>query len=86
MLTFVELKCSMWQFMSHAYAPHCLWGYCMIHVFELHCLTAHPQYSIQDRTPYEIMTGNSPDISEYVEFAWYETVWYYDQEVQFPED
>jgi hypothetical protein len=32
-----------------------------------------------------MVTGRTPDISEYVEFAWYELLWYYDHD-DFPED
>jgi len=31
------------------------------------------------------VTGRTPDILEYLDYAWYETVWYYDQEAGFPE-
>ena len=81
-----EVKHSLRQLMSHTHAPHCLWDYCMIYVSELRSVTAHPYYSLQGHTPYEIITGNTPDISEYLEFAWYESVWYNAQEVQFPMD
>ena len=32
-----------------------------------------------------MVTGRTPDISEYVEFKWYDLLWYYDHE-DFPED
>ena len=28
--------------------------------------------------PYEHVTGNTPDKSEYLDFSWYAPVWYYD--------
>ena len=31
-----------------------------------------------------MVTGRTPDISEYVDFSWYDFLWYYDQE-DFPE-
>lgn len=36
------------------------------------------------RTPYEILTGNTPDISEFFEDEWYQPVWYYEP-TAFPE-
>ncbi len=33
-----------------------------------------------------MVVGRAPDISEYLDYYWYQTVWYYDQEAQFPED
>jgi hypothetical protein len=45
----------------------------------------HPHYKSHSRTPYEIVTSRTPDISEYLDFQLYQTVWYLDQEAQFPE-
>jgi hypothetical protein len=63
-----------------------LWDYCAAYHSEIRNLTAHPHYNLQGRTPYELVTGNTPDISEYTDFAWYDNVWYFDQEAAFPEN
>ncbi len=34
-------------------------------------------YALHGRTPHGLVTGNSPDISELTDYAWYEPVWYY---------
>ena len=52
----------------------------------MHSLTAHPYFSLHGRTLYELVTGQTPDISEYAEFGFYQTVWYFEQETPFPED
>jgi hypothetical protein len=36
--------------------------------------------------PSEIIKSNTPDISEYAQFVWYEYIWYLDPAVQFIED
>ena len=36
-------------------------------------------------TSYELVTGNTPGISEYVECDWYQPVWYFETN-EFPED
>jgi hypothetical protein len=36
--------------------------------------------------PTELVDGNTPDISEYAQFDWYQLVWYIDPAVQFPDD
>ena len=36
--------------------------------------------------PSEVIEGNTPDISEYGQFDWYQCVWYLDPAVPFPED
>ncbi len=41
-------------------------------------------FNLQGRTPYELVTGQTPDISEYTDYGWYDTVWCFDQEAAFP--
>ncbi len=36
---------------------------------------ALPLYGLHGRTPYEILTGNTPDISEYIEYEWNQPIW-----------
>ena len=49
-------------------------------------MTAHDISGLGDRVPTEIVEGNTPDISECIQFDWYQYVWYFDPAVQFPED
>jgi hypothetical protein len=49
-------------------------------------LTAHDIPSLHDRAPCEAIEGNTPDISEYAQFEWYQYVWYHDPAVRFPDD
>jgi hypothetical protein len=72
--------------MSSRRVPNCLWDFCAIYVCELRCLTVHAHFSMHGRTPYEITTGQTPDISEYTEFSFYEMLWHYDEMAVFPED
>ena len=39
-------------------------------------LTASTAGKLQGRTPLELLTGETPDISEYLDFGWYDRVWY----------
>lgn len=71
-------------FLSHT--PRVFWCYCGKLVLRIRGFIARPLFSMQRRTGYELVTGNTPDITEYVEFDWYQPVWYYDQVVQFPEE
>jgi hypothetical protein len=48
--------------------------------------TAHPLFNLHGRTPYELVTGQPPDILEYTDSGWYDTVWYLDQEAEFSDD
>ena len=45
--------------------------------YEFQNLTASNNVSTEGRTPYEIVHGNSPDISEYKTFLWYQIIWYW---------
>lgn len=80
-----ELKKHVRRTMSKTKTPKRLWDFCATYVAELRCLTAQPLYSLHGRTPYEMVTGNTPDISEYISFSWYQPIWYYDK-TSFPEE
>ncbi|MFN9979156.1 MAG: hypothetical protein ACK53Y_04545, partial [bacterium] len=62
------------------------WDFCATYQAKIRNLTAHPLYALQGRTPHELVTGNTPDISEYTDYQWYQTIWYLDQDASFPED
>jgi len=69
--------------MQRSKTPLPLWDYCATYVAEIISLTSNDIYALHGRTPYEVVTGNTPDITEYVEFRWYEPIYYYD-EANFP--
>ncbi len=83
--TIRELKKTVARLMSRRRAPKRLWDFAATYAADIRTLTAHPLYSLHDCTPYEMVTGNTPDISEWVEFDWYEPLYYYDSEA-FPGD
>ena len=66
--------------------PKRLWDYCMIYQCKLCNLIVHLHCKSHGRIPYEIVKSQTPDISEYLDFQWYQTIWYLDQEAQFPEE
>ena len=63
-----------------------LWDYCMQWHAEIRSLTALPNYRLDGRVPHEIVTGNTPNITEYIEFDWEQYVWYYDIGDGIPEE
>jgi len=71
--------------MNKTGTPLRLWDFCTQYVAELRTLTAQPLFSLHGRTPYELVTGNTPDISEYISFSWYQPVYYLDN-TNFPEE
>lgn len=80
-----ELKKHVRHIMSRTKTPKRLWDFCSRYVAEIRSLTAQPLYSLHGRTPYELVTGNTPDISEYLAFRWYQPVYYFDA-AAFPEE
>jgi hypothetical protein len=80
-----ELKKHVRRIMGKMKTPKRLWDFCATYVAELRCLTAQPLYSLHGRTSYELETGNTPDISEYITFSWFQPIWYYDK-TNFPDE
>jgi hypothetical protein len=54
----------------------CLWDYGL--VYETNILNRTPRRQ-QQRTGIEVVTGKTPDISEWIDIEFYDRVWYYDQ-------
>ncbi len=61
-----------------------LWDFCLEYVSELRSRTALGLPSLNGRTPHELVTGDTPDISEWTEFSFYQPVYYYHSS-DFPE-
>jgi len=73
-----ELKRHVRRLMSRSRTPHKLWDFCCMYATELRNRLARPLPQLHGRTPYEMITGNTPDISEFLEFEWYQPVWYFE--------
>ena len=63
-------------------APEYLWPYCMLWISDVHNITA--QESLDNRTPYEMRHGVTPDISAYILFTFWEEILYLDNEQSYP--
>ena len=51
-------------------SPKKLCQFCLIYVTDTHSHTYHPIYKLDGSNTYEILTGDTPDISESVELDW----------------
>jgi hypothetical protein len=80
-----EMKKAVRHTLKRTRASKRLWYYCTLYHSELRNFTPHPHFKLHGRIPNEIVTGYLPDISEYLDYSWYETVWYHDQDAPFPE-
>jgi len=52
--------------------------FCYEYAADLLSLCASARYDARGRTPYELVTHYTPDISEYVTFSWYQWCYYWD--------
>ena len=72
-----ELKRHVRRLTSRSQTPTVLWDFCCQYVVELRNRIACLLLQLHGHTPYKMITGNTPDISKFLEFTWYQPVWYY---------
>lgn len=72
-----ELKRGTYRHLRRTRTPKRLWCYCMEWYAAVRRLTALDIWSLQGRVPEERRVGDTPDISEYAQFDWYDYVEYY---------
>ena len=64
--------------------PERLWDYCAELKAKIRCHTAHDIPTLNGKVPKTVVTGNTEDISELVEFGWYQWIYYRDATTSFP--
>jgi hypothetical protein len=80
-----ELEKAITRWRRKTNSPAKLWCYCGEWVARIRSLTAHNFDYLHGRVPEEHVSGDTPDISEFSLFTWYQWVWYRDP-ASFPED
>ena len=73
-----EVKRRWFRQMTKRRVPKRLWDYSIVWVCETMPLTANSSFQLKGRTPLELVTGETPDISEYLDFSFYDWIWYRD--------
>ena len=71
-----ELRKRWYRAIFRTNCPRALWNYGLPHFARLMSLTATNANEMNGRTPLEKVTGETPDISQYLDFGWYDWVWY----------
>jgi PAS domain-containing protein len=71
-----EVKKRWYRLQSKHDVPDRLWDYGIVYICETGNLTVNSSRYSGNRTPLEIITGDTPDISEYMDFGFYEWVTY----------
>ena len=64
--------------------PMCLWDYCAERLAKVNNVTAKDLFQLEGQTPEYHVTGKEPDISNICQFEWYQWVYFYDGNEQFP--
>ncbi len=75
-----EIKKAMKRHASRSGSPRRLWCFLAEWVANIRRLTAHDIPDLNGRVPSEAYSGDTPDISEYAQFDWYQYVWYIDSD------
>ena len=59
--------------------PIRLWCFAYEFAADVLSLCATGRFDLKGRTPYETVMNSTPDISEYVTYAWFQYCWYFDE-------
>lgn len=79
-----ELKKSTRRKMVATKSPRVLWDDCLELEADIISHTAHEGHVMQGQVPQQLVTGQSCDISRIAEFGWYQWIYWYDQQADFP--
>lgn len=71
------IKRSIAHMMRRTCTPLRLWDYCWEYYCAIRSLTATGHIQSDGGTPFQVIHGYSPDISEYLSFSWFQWVWYH---------
>ena len=63
------------QTIARKYVHQRIWDYALVYDADILSLTTQKE---GDHTGYEKVTGDTPDISEWCDFSFYDHVWYWD--------
>ena len=75
-----EVKRHARQLTQKTLTPIRLWCLCYKYTADIRSLCATTRFELKGRTPYEVVTNHTPDISEYVAFTCYQWCWYFDED------
>ena len=64
--------------MKNVNAPIRLWDYCWEYSSSVRNMTSTDHYLLDDVTPFQKIYEYSPDISEYVQYKWFDWIWFLD--------
>ena len=71
-----ELRKRWYRGIFRTNCPRALWNYGLPHFAKLMQVTASNAAGLNGKTPLGDLTGETPDISQYLDFGWYDWVWF----------
>jgi hypothetical protein len=74
--TIRELKKRWFRIMHQKSVPKRVWDFGLVYASEIMQRSTNTIYGLHGRTPLEELTGETPDISEYLDFGFYDWCWY----------
>ena len=80
-----EVKRAAGRRMSKMGAPAKLWDHCLELFGYIRSNTANDSYELQGQVPETVLSGQTADISPFIELGWYDWVKYWDSNSAFPE-
>ena len=72
----MELQRQWFLTMFRSYCPQSLCCYGIPYVTKIMQITASFAANLRGRTPLQALTGETPDISQYLDFGFYDQVWF----------
>ena len=73
-----EIRMKWYRIMVKKRVPNRLWDYGLRWVCEIQNRTSNTSRGLNGRCPLEMITGESVDITEYLDFGFYDWIWYKD--------
>ena len=73
-----ELRKNWFRTMHRKHVPRRLWDYGLKWASEVHVRTSSDAVDLKGRTPLKQVTGDTVDISEYLDFGFYDWCWYHE--------
>ena len=77
-----EVKTHARKLMQITNTPVRLWCFYYEYCADILSSCATGRFDLQGRTPYETVMNNTPDISEYASYGWFQWCWYFDEKTK----
>ena len=76
--TIGEMRKRWYRTMVMKKVPRRMWDFALKWICEVMQITPNSHFDLDGRTPFEFVTGETPDISEYLDFSYWDFVWFKD--------